>query len=115
MIELHATVSTHKMKDYTHPKFGEITLPKVLQALSDPGRLRIVRTLLREKGCELACSEIPLKVSKATRSHHFDVLREAGVIEARPEGTKCMTRVREKELNRKFPGLLKLVLAEKAK
>ena len=101
------------MKDYTHPEYREITLPKVLQALSDPCRLTIVRALLQEKGGELACSEIPLDVSKATRSHHFDVLREAGIIQARPEGTKCMTRVREKALNRKFPGLLKLVLASK--
>jgi len=49
------------LKDYTHPEYREITLPKVLQALSDPCRLTIVRVLLQEKGGELACSEIPLK------------------------------------------------------
>jgi hypothetical protein len=57
----------------------------------------------------LSCNEIPLDVAKATRSHHFDVLRDAGVIFTRCEGTKCMTSVRRKELNKRFPGLLKLI------
>ena len=83
-----------------------------MQALADPCRVAIVRTLLTKPGGELACNEIPLDVSKATRSHHFDVLREAGLIFTRCEGTKCMTSLRRKELNRRFPGLLRLVAAE---
>jgi DNA-binding transcriptional ArsR family regulator len=67
---------------------------------------------LAERG-ELACNEIALDVSKATRSHHFDVLRDAGLIYTRTEGTKCMTSIRETELSKRFPGLLKLVLAAK--
>ncbi len=97
------------MKAYTHPALESIPLATVMQALSDPCRIAIVRTLSDKAGCELACKEIPLDVSKATRSHHFDVLRAAGVIFTRCEGTKCMTSLRRKELNKRFPGLLKLI------
>jgi len=101
------------MKPYTHPAPGEVTLPEVMQALSDPCRIEILRALM-EAG-ELACGDIPLKISKATRSHHFGVLREAGLILTRSEGTRCMTSVRREETDRRFPGLLNLVLREKAK
>ena len=87
----------------------DVTLAVVMQALSDPCRLAIVRALLAARARELACAEIPLKVSKATRSHHFDVLRDAGLIASRCAGTKCMTSLRRHELDRRFPGLLKLI------
>lgn len=89
----------------------EITLPTVMQALSDPCRIAIVRELLIQDRA-LACNEVPLEVSKATRSHHFEVLRDAGFISTQIEGTKCMTTLRKKDVNKRFPGLLKLVLAE---
>ncbi len=97
------------MKRYSHPALEDITLASVMQALSDPCRIAIVSALLQERGRELACNEIPLKISKATRSHHFDVLRDSGLISTRCEGTKCMTSLRTRELNRHFPGLLKLI------
>ena len=99
------------MKCYSHPVLREVAFSDVMQALSDPCRLAIVRAL-GEHG-ELACNEIALDVSKATRSHHFDVLRAAGLIYTRTEGTKCMTSIRETELNKRFPGLLRLVLTAK--
>jgi DNA-binding transcriptional ArsR family regulator len=99
------------MKCYSHPVLRDVSLPAVMQALSDPCRIAIVRALA-ERG-ELACNEIALDISKATRSHHFDVLREAGLIYTRTEGTKCMTSIREAELNKRFPGLLKLVIGVK--
>ncbi len=90
---------------------SEVSLPLVMQALSDPCRLTIVRQLLRAKDRSLACNEVRLKISKATRSHHFDVLRAAGIILTKTEGNRCMTSLRRPELNRRFPGLLKLVAA----
>ena len=45
-------------------------------------------------------------------SHHFSVLREAGLILTRTEGTRCMTSVRRVELDLRFPGLLELLLRE---
>ena len=99
------------MKPYTHPEPGDVTLPAVMQALSDPCRIEILRALM-ESG-ELACGDVPLKISKATRSHHFSVLREAGLVMTRTEGTRCMTSVRAEEVEERFPGLLDLVLREK--
>ena len=48
-------------------------------------------------------------MSNATVSHHFESLRAAGLVPTRVEGAKCMTSLRAKELNRRFPGLLKLI------
>ena len=98
------------MKPYTHPDLHDVTLPVVMQALSDPIRIEILRSLM-EAG-ELACGDIPLTVSKATVSHHFSVLREAGLILTRTEGTRCMTSVRRAELDKRFPGLLDLVMTD---
>jgi DNA-binding transcriptional ArsR family regulator len=99
------------MKVYSHPSLSQVELAAVMQALSDPCRIAIIRALA-DSG-ELACNEIALDVSKATRSHHFDVLRAAGLIFTRTEGTKCMTSLRKTELDKRFPGLLKLVLAKR--
>ena len=90
---------------------ADVRLPMLMQALSDPCRLAIVRQLLRAEGRALACNEVRLKVCKATRSHHFDVLRAAGLVSTKVEGTKCLTSLRDKELNKHFPGLLKLIEA----
>jgi DNA-binding transcriptional ArsR family regulator len=100
-------VSSALMKVYSHPSLNHVELATVMQALSDPCRIAIIRAL--GDGRELACNEIALDVSKATRSHHFDVLREAGLIFTRAEGTKCMTSLRRPELDKRFPGLLKLI------
>ena len=98
-----------RLKRYSHPVLKDVTLAVVMQALSDPCRLAIVRALLEARGRELCCADIPLQVGKATRSHHFDVLRDAGLITSRCEGTKCLTSLRRRDLERRFPGLLKLI------
>ena len=41
------------------------------------------------------------------------VLRAAGIIFTQMDGIRCMTSVRQVELNKRFPGLLKLVSAAK--
>jgi len=98
------------MKAYSHPTLRDVPLHAVMQALSDPCRLAIVRELLQAKGRALACNEVRLNIAKATRSHHFEVLRAAGIIHTETEGTKCRTSLRQREMNRRFPGLLKLIL-----
>ncbi|HEY1170164.1 MAG TPA: helix-turn-helix domain-containing protein [Verrucomicrobiae bacterium] len=97
------------VKTYSHPDLKDVPLATVMQALSDPCRLAIVQELQRAEGRALACNEVPLDISKATRSHHFEVLRDAGLISTKAEGTKCMTSLRTTELNKHFPGLLKLI------
>jgi len=101
------------VKTYSHPELRDVELSVVMQAMSDPCRLAIVRQLLQSKGRALACNEVELDIAKATRSHHFDVLRAAGIIFTEMDGTKCMTSVRRAELDKRFPGLLKLVSAAK--
>jgi DNA-binding transcriptional ArsR family regulator len=81
-----------------------------MQALSDPVRVGIVRRLLEAgEGGEFACKEFPMRLSKATRSHHFQILRDAGLIRTRVEGTRCMTSLRRDEVQKRFPGLLGMI------
>ncbi|HET9870020.1 MAG TPA: metalloregulator ArsR/SmtB family transcription factor [bacterium] len=82
-------------------------LPKVFQALSDPARLGILRTLL-EKG-EAPCSECDLPVSKSTLSHHYKVLRQVGLITTRSEGTRQVNCLDRWAIERRFPGLLEWI------
>jgi DNA-binding transcriptional ArsR family regulator len=93
-----------------HPATADIRLAEVLHALSDPMRLTVVRRLAAD-AAEMSCSEVPLPVSKSTSTHHFRVLREAGVISQIYRGTSKMNALRRADLDRLFPGLLDRVLA----
>ena len=76
--------------------------------MSDPVRLSIVKHLAEDGG--KACGTFCLPVAKSTASHHFRVLREAGVIQMRPAGTQYITSLRREDLDCRFPGLLDSVL-----
>jgi DNA-binding transcriptional ArsR family regulator len=91
------------------PALAEVELADVLQALSDPVRLQIVRELAA--GGEQACGVLPLAVSASTRSHHFRILREAGLTITRLHGTQRLVSLRRDEVERRFPGLLDVVLS----
>ena len=71
-------------------------------------RLRIVAGLAA--GVERTCNSFDLPVVKSTCTHHFKVLREAGVIKQRLEGTTRLSSLRRDDLNRRFPGLLEAVI-----
>ncbi|WP_051969814.1 ArsR/SmtB family transcription factor [Kitasatospora azatica] len=92
------------------PATGEIRLVAVLSALADPIRLRIVRELAAGHE-QMACIAFSLPVSKSTSTHHFRVLREAGVIRQHRVGTSRMSTLRETDLGERFPGVLESVLA----
>lgn len=95
------------MKQLEHPSPGEITLTGVLGALSDPVRLSIVNQLAR---CdERGSSEFDCNIANSTLSHHLKVLRLAGIIQHRKEGTRCFVSVRP-GLEETFPGLLASIL-----
>jgi DNA-binding transcriptional ArsR family regulator len=94
-----------------HPPVESLELTAVLHALADPMRLEIVRALASEGGCEIRCGAFELPVTKSTRTHHFRVLRESGVIEQRPDGTALVNRLRRDELDERFPGLIDSVLS----
>lgn len=87
---------------------GLLSLPTILHALSDPVRLRIVSQLA--DGSERTCGSLDVPVAKSTCSHHFRVLREAGVVSQRVDGKCRFNRLRSDELEQRFPGLLDAVL-----
>ena len=92
-----------------HPATELLELPAVLHALSDPVRLCIVRTLADEG--PRTCGTFEVSVSKSTLSHHFRVLREAGVTLTEPDRTQRVVSLRRDDLDARFPGLLDAVLA----
>lgn len=92
-----------------HPAREELRLANVLDALADPLRLDIVNTLA-QADVELSCSAFALPVAKSTSTHHFRVLREAGIVRQRYEGTARMNSLRREDLDVVFPGLLDTVL-----
>ena len=73
-------------------------------------RLAIVRELAAAEPEPRACGTFRLGVSNSTLTHHFKVLREAGVIETQPQGHLRLNRLRREELDARFPGLLDSVL-----
>jgi DNA-binding transcriptional ArsR family regulator len=93
----------------TQPATDAIVLADVMQALGDPTRLAIVDALHRDG--ERQCGSFDLGVSKATRSHHFKVLREAGLTDTRLEGASRFVRLRDEDLDQRFPGLLGAIIA----
>ena len=91
------------------PRIEDLSLATVMAALSDPARLEIVRVVAAEG--ERTCGTFDLGLSKATRSHHFKVLREAGITHTRAEGTHRHVSLRRGDLDTRFAGLLNAVLA----
>jgi DNA-binding transcriptional ArsR family regulator len=85
-----------------------LDLATVLHALSDPIRLLIVAQLA--DGQEHTCGSFGLPIAKSTSSHHFRVLREAGVVQQRIDGKCRLNRLRTEQLEQRFPGLLDAVL-----
>ena len=92
-----------------HPERDEIELAAVLHALSDPIRLQIVAGLAAE-ACERSCGSFAVPVTKSTCTHHFKVLRDAGVIRQRQQGTARLNTLRTEDLDARFPGLLESIL-----
>jgi len=93
-----------------HPQREDLELAAVLHALSDPQRLRIVRALAEDPEPR-PCGTFGLDVSKSTATHHFRVLREAGILQQRTDGTAKFNSLRREDLEQRFPGLLDAVLA----
>jgi DNA-binding transcriptional ArsR family regulator len=91
------------------PDLDQVPVLAVLQALADPTRLEIVRGLA-DADDERLCGSFAPGLAKATRSHHFKVLREAGLTRTRVEGTARYVRLRAEELRRVYPGLLDSIL-----
>jgi DNA-binding transcriptional ArsR family regulator len=92
----------------THPATAGLDVLDVLHALADPTRMTIVQTLRADP--ERACGTFPVDVAPSTLTHHFRVLREAGVIRQREEGNRRWTTLRVDDLEDRFPGLLDRIM-----
>jgi DNA-binding transcriptional ArsR family regulator len=94
-----------------HPSREQIVLEDVLAALGHPVRMQILRALTDTGECPCSGVTESLSITKSTATHHWRVLREAGVIHQRPDGRNVLTTVRCEDLNARFPGLLDTILA----
>lgn len=92
-----------------HAAAADITLQGVLDALSDPVRRSIVRQLAdAERG--IACGTFDINVTRSTSTHHFKVLRHAGIIWQQYEGTVKLNKLRRADLERAVPGVLDAII-----
>jgi DNA-binding transcriptional ArsR family regulator len=106
------TEPARRRRNLVHVDPADVALQDALDALTDPVRRSILRELAGEPDFTRACGTFDLPVSKATASHHFAVLRAAGLLEQLDKGARRLNRLRRSEFDACFPGLLALVLAE---
>jgi DNA-binding transcriptional ArsR family regulator len=85
-------------------------LQQVLAALADPVRLEMVRRLA-ESGEPMACAQLYAGINKSTASHHFKILREAGLTERVMQGGQTHQLLRVQEVEEALPGVLSAVVA----
>jgi DNA-binding transcriptional ArsR family regulator len=94
------------------PAREAIEIVTVLQALADPVRLELISELAKvtePRSCALG--EYDLDITAPTLSHHWRVLREAGLTTTFVEGRKRWVELRREDVQARFPGLLDAVLA----
>jgi DNA-binding transcriptional ArsR family regulator len=98
--------------DIAEPAAADFQLPRVLAALADRHRLATVQWVARngESWCSRVMQGADLEMSKSTFSHHLRILREAGVVAKRHEGTRSYMCLRKEDLDARFPGLLDSIL-----
>ncbi|EOM76209.1 transcriptional regulator [Rhodococcus rhodnii] len=90
-----------------HPDRDEFDLSSILHALSDANRRSVIVQLAEEPdGTEQLCTVFGLPWAPSTRTHHFRVLREAGLVRQRDVGNGRLTSLRRSDLDAVFPGLL---------
>jgi ArsR family transcriptional regulator len=78
-----------------------VTQARLLKALADPTRLRILSLLSRHEG-EVCVFEIveSFTLEQPTISHHLRILRDAGLVDCRKKGLWAYYYVRREALNR---------------
>ncbi|GAA3865537.1 winged helix-turn-helix domain-containing protein [Streptomyces sedi] len=100
----------------TDPEADALELGAVLRALADAHRRAVMVELAADRGdSERGCNSFDLPVSKQTQTHHFRVLREAGLIDEIDYGNRKGIRLRRADVEKRFPGLLALLEAESAR
>ena len=85
------------------------SVQQVLGAIHDPVRLEIVRRL-HNADAPLQCGALYDGINKSTATHHFKILREAGVIERLVIDGLTFQRLRRDDVDAAIPGLLNSVV-----
>ena len=101
------------MPRFTHPRLEDVPLALALHALADPNRLAIIARLVATE--RLSCTDAAPcgTIPKSTLSNHLKLLRAAGLIETTQAGREMINTLRRDDFDRRFPGLLDAVLANR--
>ncbi|WP_329111630.1 ArsR family transcriptional regulator [[Kitasatospora] papulosa] len=97
--------------ELTHPQVEDLEVGSVLLALADENRRRVVAELAERPDEERLCASFDLPVGKSSRTRHWRVLREAGLVYQRDAGNGLYMRLRKDDLDRRFPGLIQAAIA----
>ena len=79
-----------------------LDITRVLHALADPVRFELVRQL-RSSQDPIACGRFDTPVAKSTLSHHFKILREAGIIATTRHRGRTLNTLRTQEIEEFVP------------
>jgi hypothetical protein len=94
-----------------HPPREEFDLERVLCALTDAHRRSVITALLREpKSAWRPYQWFNLPITKAGRTHHFRILREAGLLWLDDQGNRVLVSLRHDDIEARFPGLMNAIL-----
>ena len=96
---------------YPSPDMDTVQLVDVLGALADPTRLRIVRILADGEPHPKTASEWDVHLQKSAMAYHFKALREAGITNTIVNGRAHDIQLRRAELDKRFPGLIAVLIA----
>jgi len=91
---------------YPIPAVDDLRLTDILNALSDPSRVRMLAVLADNDYHSCGVETWGLDIQKSTVSHHLKTLREAGLTEYRMRGRNKDVRLRRAALDERFPGLI---------
>lgn len=92
--------------NYPSRALSEVTLIDVLRAVADPIRLEIVQRLADGEPHSKSLGAWDFDLQKSTMSHHFKILREAGITRWLLDGRTHYIQLRRAELDERFPGLI---------
>ncbi|MER7197471.1 ArsR family transcriptional regulator [Streptomyces sp. CB01635] len=97
--------------ELVHPGVEELEVGPILLALADENRRRVIAELFARPDDERLCASFDLPLSKSSRTRHWRVLREAGLVYQRSAGNGLYMRLRKDDLEGRFPGLIQAVVA----
>ena len=74
-------------------------ITETLKALAHPARLKIIMGLLKDE-CKVADIQKVLRLPQSTISQHLRILKNAGIIKGRREGTRKCYKVTDKQVRK---------------